>query len=82
MYSVFYIANPRKMNVETLKAELLRLPIEDRVQLLVAGLDSLSETLAAIEESWIEESIKRQREIESGTQSIRPLDEAMRDIFQ
>ncbi|MEW5953834.1 MAG: addiction module protein [Bacillota bacterium] len=56
------------MNVEKLKAEALRLGPEARAYLareLLTSLDTMSE--AEIEKLWIDEAIRRDEELDSGT---------------
>ena len=55
------------MNVSTLEAEALHLPVEDRAKLahkLLESLDILSES--EVEELWISEAENRLSEIRSG----------------
>jgi putative addiction module component (TIGR02574 family) len=64
------------MNVERLKAEALRLSPEARVYLareLLASLDTMNED--EIEKLWIDEAIRRDVELDSGTARAYPADE-------
>ena len=66
------------MGVEELKAEALRLTPEARALLareLLASLDALSE--AEIEKLWIDEAIRRDEEMDSGTARAYPADEVL-----
>jgi len=66
------------MNVDKLKAEALRLSPEARAYLareLLASLDTVSET--EIEKLWIDEAIRRDEELDSGTARAYPADEVL-----
>lgn len=66
------------MSVEELKAEALRLSPEARAYLareLLASLDAMSE--GEIEELWIDESIRRDEELDNGTARAYPADEVL-----
>ncbi|MDI6710683.1 MAG: addiction module protein [Thermoanaerobacterales bacterium] len=66
------------MNIERLKAEALRLSPEARVYLareLLASLDTMNE--AEIEKLWIDEAIRRDEELDSGTARAYPADEVL-----
>jgi hypothetical protein len=70
------------LDIASRTREILRLPIDQRVQFLVAGPDSLSDADSEIEQAWIVESVKRDAEIESSVLAVRPLEEAVREIFR
>lgn len=64
------------MTVDELKAAALRLNPETRAELareLLASLDDLSE--AEIEQLWLEEAARRDRELDEGTVEAIPADE-------
>ncbi|MEO0249067.1 MAG: addiction module protein [candidate division WOR-3 bacterium] len=66
------------MSIEELKMEALRLSPEARAYLareLLASLDGLSE--AEIEKLWIDEAIRRDEELDSGTARAYPADEVL-----
>ena len=66
------------MSVEELREEALRLTPEARAHLareLLASLDAMSE--AEIEKLWIEEAIRRDEELDSGTARAYPADEVL-----
>jgi len=66
------------MNIERLKAEALRLSPETRVYLareLLASLDTMNE--AEIEKLWIDEAIRRDEALDSGTARAYPADEVL-----
>lgn len=66
------------MTIEELKKEALRLAPEGRASLareLLSSLDSLSD--AEIEELWIEEAIRRDKELDSGAANASPADEVL-----
>ncbi|PIU45766.1 MAG: addiction module antitoxin RelB [Ignavibacteriales bacterium CG07_land_8_20_14_0_80_59_12] len=61
------------MTIEELKKEALRLAPEGRASLareLLSSLDSLND--AEIEQLWIEEAIRRDKELDSGAASASP----------
>ncbi len=64
------------MSVEELKEEILRLGPEARAYLareLLASLDAMSES--EIEALWMQEAIRRDEELDSGTARSYPSDE-------
>jgi len=64
------------MNLEKLKTEALRLSPEARAYLareLLSSLDTMNE--ADIEKLWIDEAIRRDEELDSGTVRAYPADE-------
>ena len=66
------------MTVDELKSEALRLAPQARAELareLLHSLDDLSE--AEIEQLWLEESARRDRELDSGTVKAIPADEVL-----
>ncbi len=66
------------MSVEELKEEALRLSPEARAYLareLLASLDALSD--AEIEKLWIDEAIRRDEELASGTARAYPVDDVL-----
>ena len=66
------------MSVDELKAEALRLDPQTRAYLareLLASLDTLSE--AEIEKLWLDEAIRRDEELDSGTARAYPADEVL-----
>ena len=63
------------MNLEKLKTEALRLSPEARAYLareLLSSLDTMNE--ADIEKLWIDEAIRRDEELDSGTVRAYPAD--------
>jgi Putative addiction module component len=65
-----------QMTADELKAEALRLEPRARAELaraLLASLDDLSET--EIEQLWLEEAARRDRELDEGTVEAIPADE-------
>ena len=65
--------------VEVLEAEVLQLPVSERARLverLIASLDAEQD----VEAAWMVEIERRQAEIESGSVSLVPMDEAMRRL--
>ena len=66
------------MSIEELREEALRLTPEARAHLareLLASLDAMSE--AEIEKLWIDEAIRRDEELDSGTARAYPADEVL-----
>ncbi len=66
------------MRVEQLKEEALRLSPEARAYLareLLVSLDALSD--AEIEKLWIDEAIRRDEELDSGTARAYPADDVL-----
>jgi len=66
------------MNIDELKAEVLRQDPQTRAYLareLLASLDALSE--ADIEKLWLNEAIRRDEEMDSGTARAYPPDEVL-----
>jgi hypothetical protein len=66
------------MTVDELKAEVLRLGPQARAELardLLTSLDELSE--AEIEQLWLEEAARRDRELDAGTVHLLPADEVL-----
>lgn len=66
------------MNIDELKAEVLRQDPQTRAYLareLLASLDALSE--ADIEKLWLNEAIRRDEELDSGTARAYPADEVL-----
>ncbi len=66
------------MSVEELKEEALRLSPEARAYLareLLASLDAMSDT--EIEKLWIDEAIRRDEELDSGTARAYPADDVL-----
>jgi len=66
------------MTIEELKKEALRLAPEGRASLareLLSSLDSLND--AEIEQLWIEEAIRRDKELDSGAVGASPADEVL-----
>ncbi|MHB8168164.1 MAG: addiction module protein [Thermoleophilia bacterium] len=66
------------MTIEELKKEALRLTPEGRASLareLLSSLDSLSD--AEIEQLWIEEALRRDKEFDSGAACASPADEVL-----
>ena len=66
------------MSVEELKEEALRLSPEARAYLareLLASLDAMS--AAEIEKLWIDEAIRREEELDSGTARAYPADDVL-----
>ncbi|MEW5786026.1 MAG: addiction module protein [Bacillota bacterium] len=66
------------MSVEQIKAEAFQLSKESRVYLvrkLLASLDEMSED--EIEKLWIDEAIRRDEELDSGTAQAYPADEVL-----
>jgi putative addiction module component (TIGR02574 family) len=66
------------LNVEKLKAEALRLSSDARVYLareLLASLDAMSES--EIEKLWIDETIRRDKDLDSGKARAYPADEVL-----
>ncbi|MCZ7663800.1 MAG: addiction module protein [Thermoleophilia bacterium] len=64
------------MTIDELKAEALRLKPEERAELaseLLFSLDNLSES--EIEKLWLEEAVRREAELDSGTARAVPADE-------
>jgi Putative addiction module component len=64
------------MTIDELKAEALRLNAEERAELaseLLFSLDNLSES--EIEKLWLEEAVRRDAELDSGTARAVPADE-------
>ena len=64
------------MTIEELKKEALRLAPEGRASLareLLSSLDSLND--AEIEQLWIEEAIRRDKELDSRSADASPADE-------
>jgi hypothetical protein len=68
------------MSLEELKTEAMKLSPEGRAKLaqaLLASLENLSE--AEIERLWVEEAMRRDEEIDSGTVSLRSAEEVLKD---
>jgi hypothetical protein len=68
------------MSLEDLKTEAMKLSPEARAKLaqaLLASLENLSE--AEIERLWVEEAMRRDEEIDSGTVSLRSAEEVLKD---
>ena len=68
------------MTLEELEAEALKLSPNSRAQLaktLLNSLETLSE--AEIERLWIEEALRRDREMDEGTTTARPAEDVIRD---
>ncbi len=66
------------MSVEELKKEALRLTPEARANLareLLASLDAMNE--AEIEKLWVDEAIRRNEELDSGSAHAYPADEVL-----
>ena len=66
------------MTIEELKKEALRLAPEGRASLareLLSSLDSLND--AEIEQLWIEEAIRRDKELDSRSADASPADEVL-----
>ncbi len=66
------------MSVEELKKEALCLTPEARAYLareLLASLDAMSE--AEIEKLWVDEAIRRDKELDSGAARVYPADEVL-----
>ncbi len=66
------------MSVDELRAEVLRLDPQTRAYLareLLASLDTLSE--AEIEKLWLDEAIRRDKELVSGAAQAYPADEVL-----
>jgi len=66
------------MTVDELKAEALRLAPHARADLardLLSSLDELSE--AEIEQLWLEEAVRRDRELDAGTVEAIPAEEVL-----
>jgi putative addiction module component (TIGR02574 family) len=66
------------MSVEELKAEALKLSPKARAYLareLLASLDSMDD--AEIERLWIDEAIRRDDELDSGSAHAYPVDEVL-----
>jgi len=66
------------MTVDELKSEALRLAPQVRAELareLLHSLDDLSQ--AEVEQLWLEESARRDRELETGAAQAVPADEVM-----
>jgi len=66
------------MTVDELKSEALRLAPQARAELareLLHSLDDLSQ--AEVEQLWLEESARRDRELETGAAQAVPADEVM-----
>jgi hypothetical protein len=66
------------MRVEELKQEALRLSPEARAYLareLLASLDAMSD--AEIEKLWLDEAIRRDEELDSGTARAFPADDVL-----
>ncbi len=64
------------MTIEELKAEALRLTPEERAALaseLLESLDNLSD--AEVEKLWVEEAIRRDAELDSGSAQVIPAPE-------
>ncbi len=64
------------ISLEALEAEVLKLPAADRSHLLerlIVSLDSDPE----IEEAWVREADRREAELESGSVTVVPGEEAM-----
>jgi putative addiction module component (TIGR02574 family) len=64
------------MGVEELKEEILRLSPEARAYLareLLASLDAMTE--AEIQQSWLQEAIRRDEELDSGNARSYPAEE-------
>ena len=65
--------------VEVIEAEALQLPVSERARLverLIASLDAEQD----VETAWMSEIERRHAEIESGSVSLVPMDEAMRRL--
>jgi hypothetical protein len=66
------------MTVDELKEEALRMPPQARADLareLLTSLDELSET--EIEQLWLEEATRRDRELDAGSVHALPADEVL-----
>ncbi|MEW6350631.1 MAG: addiction module protein [Thermodesulfobacteriota bacterium] len=66
------------MNVEEIREEALRLDPEARAYLareLLASLDAMSE--AEFEQLWVDEAIRRDEELDSGSARAYPADEVL-----
>ena len=66
------------MSIDELKAEILRLSPEARADLareLLASLEGLSE--AEVEKLWLDEAVRRDEELDSGTARAHPADEVL-----
>ncbi|MHB9053734.1 MAG: addiction module protein [Thermoleophilia bacterium] len=66
------------MTIEELRKEALRLAPEGRASLareLLSSLDSLNDD--EIEQLWIEEAIRRDKELDSGAAVASPADEVL-----
>ena len=66
------------MTVDELKAEVLRLTPQARADLARELLDSLDELSdAEIEQLWLEEAARRDRELDAGTVQALPAEEVL-----
>ena len=68
------------MSLEELKTEAMKLTPEARAKLahaLLASLEDLSDV--EIEQLWVDEAIRRDKEIDSGKVHLRPADEVLKD---
>jgi len=64
------------MTRETLEAQLLRLPPEERAHLARVLLESLDE-LPELDSEWVEEAERRAAELAAGTVPVIPASEAL-----
>jgi putative addiction module component (TIGR02574 family) len=68
------------MNIETIRREVLALPVQERAELaaqLLSSLDTLSE--AEIEQLWLQEAARRAAEIDQGLAKRIPADVVRRE---
>jgi putative addiction module component (TIGR02574 family) len=71
------------MTVEQIEAEVLKLPVQVRVELLDRLMRSLAETSAmepAVAEAWTQEAVHRDAEMESGHIVGIPAEEVYEDL--
>lgn len=68
------------MNIEELEAEALKLDLHGRAKLAEKILRSLDEpSEKEIEQLWLEEALRRKKELEEGRATARDADEVFRD---
>lgn len=68
------------MNIEELEAEALKLDLNGRAKLAEKILRSLDEpSEKEIEQLWLEEALRRKKELEEGRATARDADEVFRD---